>query len=184
MNLRNLTPASGCQDHTTSPYASAPFVRANCAPTLPRPPHPMPTSVTTAKRPSCGHGIIRSIPVSTKRQSGIFLRMGMDRLLVICPSGSFSITRTSTHAVILGARRVSPSNCRAHGEMDSGFAPKGAPRNDGERVSASRRPPATPQSRLLFRMRRELASASRIGKQPRSEACLTGWSPPRRNMEA
>jgi hypothetical protein len=30
-----LTPAPGCQDHTTSPSATAPFVRA-----LPRPPHP------------------------------------------------------------------------------------------------------------------------------------------------
>ena len=52
---RNLTPASRRQDHTTSPSASAPFVRALCdrsrenppcdhlaRPTLPRPPHPIP----------------------------------------------------------------------------------------------------------------------------------------------
>jgi hypothetical protein len=32
----NLTPASGRQDHTTSPSASAPFVE----PCWPRPPHP------------------------------------------------------------------------------------------------------------------------------------------------
>ncbi len=33
----NLTPAPGCQDHTTSPSTSAPFVRV-----LKRPPHPVP----------------------------------------------------------------------------------------------------------------------------------------------
>src|SRR5258708_49714 len=39
--LKNLTPASGRQDHTTSPSASASFVRALFAHlTLPRPPHP------------------------------------------------------------------------------------------------------------------------------------------------
>jgi hypothetical protein len=37
--LADLTPASGRQDHTTSPYASAPFVRTNAL-TLPRPSHP------------------------------------------------------------------------------------------------------------------------------------------------
>ena len=56
--LRWLDISNGCQDHTTSPYASAPFVRApakpltsqnppcDCrfAPTLPRPPHPVPRS--------------------------------------------------------------------------------------------------------------------------------------------
>jgi hypothetical protein len=50
----NLTPASGRQDHTTSPSALAPFVRAKrlrCV--LPRPSHPCPTSVTIAKRPFC-----------------------------------------------------------------------------------------------------------------------------------
>ena len=48
----NLTPASGCQDHTTSPSAIAPFVKG--ALSVHRIPHP--TSVTTAKRPSCGTG--------------------------------------------------------------------------------------------------------------------------------
>jgi hypothetical protein len=40
----NLTPASGCQDHTTSPSAATPFVRARIESrlTLPRPPHPAP----------------------------------------------------------------------------------------------------------------------------------------------
>jgi len=44
----NLTPASGRRDHTTSPYASAPFVKAH-----PRPPHPAARFVTIASRPSC-----------------------------------------------------------------------------------------------------------------------------------
>jgi hypothetical protein len=44
----NLTPASGCQDHTTSPSASARFVKR--AARVHRIPHP--TFVTIAKRPS------------------------------------------------------------------------------------------------------------------------------------
>jgi hypothetical protein len=46
--LKNLTPASGRQDHTTSPSASQ---RARQSRRL-RPPHPRPTFVTIAKRPS------------------------------------------------------------------------------------------------------------------------------------
>ena len=45
----NLTPASGCQDHTTSPSASAPFVKSASASTASRP-----ASVTIAKRPLVG----------------------------------------------------------------------------------------------------------------------------------
>src|ERR1700681_3259896 len=65
-----LTPASGRQDHTTSPYAAAPFVSSpfDCSQifrpalhhvarlTLPRPPHPTPRFVTIMIRPSCGLG--------------------------------------------------------------------------------------------------------------------------------
>jgi hypothetical protein len=61
----NLTPASGRQDHTTSPYAAAPFVSSpfDCSQifrpalhhvarlTLPRPPHPTPRFVTIMIRP-------------------------------------------------------------------------------------------------------------------------------------
>ena len=57
LNSANLTPASGRQDHTTSPYATTslvrvlliahrPFANPPCDPvarkTLPRPPHPSP----------------------------------------------------------------------------------------------------------------------------------------------
>ncbi len=50
--LKNLTPASGCQDHTTSPSASGALVSSTIR--VHRIPHP--TSVTTAKRPSCEAG--------------------------------------------------------------------------------------------------------------------------------
>jgi hypothetical protein len=46
-----LTPASGRQDHTTSPSALAPFVKGAFASTASRP-----TFVTIAKRPSYGTG--------------------------------------------------------------------------------------------------------------------------------
>jgi len=53
---RQLDISNGCQDHTVLPYALAPFVlravarsrktalRTHLAPTLPRPPHPLPRS--------------------------------------------------------------------------------------------------------------------------------------------
>src|ERR1700744_3577736 len=68
-SLKNLTPASGRQDHTTSPYATAPFVRAQKkrATTLPRPPHPAPTLVTTADAP-CGTGRPHKPVICLRRQ--------------------------------------------------------------------------------------------------------------------
>src|SRR6476660_7105895 len=54
----NLTPASGRQDHTTSPYASL-AVRPRASSTRrrdPRPPHPAPTFVTMANAPLSGTG--------------------------------------------------------------------------------------------------------------------------------
>jgi hypothetical protein len=109
MHLReNLAPASGRQDHTTSPSAavsaknvstawyqpaevlttteSAPFVCApfhrsrenrpaiTCAPTLPRPPHPAPTSVTFATRPSHGTGWMKVATGRGGMESEIFCR--------------------------------------------------------------------------------------------------------------
>jgi hypothetical protein len=50
--LKNLTPASGCQDHTTSPSAGN-IIRLVM---LLRPPHPAPTLVTMANAPLCGTG--------------------------------------------------------------------------------------------------------------------------------
>src|ERR1700704_82334 len=47
----SLTPAPRRQDHTSSPYASVPFVKAH-----PRPPHPAPRFVTIASAPLGGAG--------------------------------------------------------------------------------------------------------------------------------
>jgi len=58
----DLTPASGCQDHTTSPSASSALVRS--AISVHR--IPPPTSVTIAKRPSSGGG-------TTSQYSGCYL---------------------------------------------------------------------------------------------------------------
>src|SRR5712672_1533187 len=50
--IADLTPASGRQNDTTWPYASAPFVRLAIARlTPPRPPHPVPRFVTTRDPP-------------------------------------------------------------------------------------------------------------------------------------
>ena len=55
----NLTPASGRQDHTTSPSASSALVRSTIR--VHRIPHP--TSVTIAKRPSFERGMAEEIKV-------------------------------------------------------------------------------------------------------------------------
>ena len=52
----DLTPASRCQDHTTSPSVASLVVSAPL-----RPPHPAPTSVTFAKRPSVWDGTLMDI---------------------------------------------------------------------------------------------------------------------------
>jgi hypothetical protein len=68
--LADLTPASRRQDHTTSPSASARFVKR--AARVHR--IPCPTSVTIAIRPSTGTGLVRSIPASTNLESKKFTK--------------------------------------------------------------------------------------------------------------
>jgi hypothetical protein len=104
MNLRNLTPASGCQDHTTSPYALAPFVRANRAPTLPRPPHPAPTSVTIAKRPYVWDGIISLYSCFYQNEKRNIFANGDGHVFA---RGSDLPVRQFFHRVHLDARRLS-----------------------------------------------------------------------------
>src|SRR5258708_3841527 len=79
--LADLTPALGRQNDTTWPYASASFVRLAVARlTPPRPPHPCPTSVTIAKRPSVGrHGKGYASDLG-RRRSEIFLISGLDTI--------------------------------------------------------------------------------------------------------
>src|SRR6202171_3593854 len=73
-NLRRLDTSNGCQDHAVLPYALAPSscardiahgINPPCAigltPTLPRPPHPVPTFVTMANAPLLGDETARLI---------------------------------------------------------------------------------------------------------------------------
>ena len=71
---RQLGTSNGCRDHTVLPYATSavrparpvlahgvePALRSPCAPTLSRPPHPLPAFVTIAIRPSCRGGTGRA----------------------------------------------------------------------------------------------------------------------------
>ena len=70
----NLTPASGCQDHTSSPSASAPFVIGASASTASRP-----AAVTIATRPSVGRDGCEYACDLGLRKNRIFFRKGLDR---------------------------------------------------------------------------------------------------------
>src|ERR1700726_1543100 len=97
--LENLTPASGRQDHTTSPSAPAPLVLRH----HPHPSHPAPTSVTTrtpllSRRDSASRKF--DLPDG---ESEIFFAAGLDRkksraAQVICPSGKSLRTARSYDA--------------------------------------------------------------------------------------
>src|SRR3954462_6511732 len=81
----SLTPASGRQDHTTSPSASAPFVSSTAGVhRIPRP-----TFVTTAKRPSLwardGGSSRFDLP---EAKAECFFKQGWTAISVICPSGT------------------------------------------------------------------------------------------------
>ena len=124
----DLTPASGCQDHTTSPSAAAPFVcvlrpktqlRRCCRV------HriPCPTFVTIAKRPSVGRDGVGSRSDLGLRRSRIFLQRGLDRLMgdlpvgqISGPSGNRIAARGSanTSAVVKAPPHVVPANAGAH----------------------------------------------------------------------
>ena len=63
-------------------------LRSHRAPTLPRPPHPIPTFVTIAIRPSFRAGMARACRADLPDgESGIFFARGLDRKSLICPSG-------------------------------------------------------------------------------------------------
>jgi hypothetical protein len=109
LNSANLTPASGRQDHTTSPYAATslvrslliahgPFANPPCDPvarkTLPRPPHPHPAFLTIMIRPSVGWDARICRDDLPDGESEIFLQRGLDRVWVICPSGCFVAARS------------------------------------------------------------------------------------------
>ena len=66
----NLTPASGRQDHTTSPSASAPLVFARCS----RPSHPVPNVRDDRETPLWRDGMARYEPVIWVRDQQQMLR--------------------------------------------------------------------------------------------------------------
>src|SRR5258707_6603788 len=96
---RQLDTSNGCRDHTVLPYALAPFVcallsahgrppcehtRADAKASTASPP----TFVTTRDRPSCRERTGRAGSADLPDEgSGIFFSKGLDRFLLICPSG-------------------------------------------------------------------------------------------------
>src|SRR5229473_3601939 len=88
----NLTPASGRQDHTTSPSAKASFVRAHFARlTLPRPSHPAPNVRDDREAPLlwARDGRVLEVIWGARKQK-YFCKRGWTAKSLICPSGSNS----------------------------------------------------------------------------------------------
>jgi hypothetical protein len=84
ISFTNLTPASGRQDHTTSPSAEKRSRQQRCL----RPSHPCPTFVTIAKRPSVWAGMAIDMQVIWVRsEPEYFCEGGWTGKPVICPSG-------------------------------------------------------------------------------------------------
>src|SRR5712664_1438824 len=100
----NLTPASGRQDHTTSPYAatsfvSSPFDRSQafrqpalqprCAPNAAASTASLPASVTIMIRPSGGVGWREFVEmICPSGEAKYFCKQGWTTNSLICPSGN------------------------------------------------------------------------------------------------
>jgi hypothetical protein len=95
--------ASGPHDFAVRKCAVRPHQCWRCGAL--RPSHPAPTSVTTAKRPSCEAGWRINKTVSTERRNEIFLRRGLDRksqgLLIDLPVGQITARETRERPVAL-----------------------------------------------------------------------------------
>jgi hypothetical protein len=120
----HLAPASERQDHAISPSAGSLIRRArNCACGYRVHRIPLPTSVTTAKRPSCGNGTATNVNlIWGLREAIYFCREGWTGFCkgeVICPTGSHTtrhiaterrcehaIQRTSKHGVATSSLRA------------------------------------------------------------------------------
>jgi len=86
---RNLTPASGRQDHTISPYASATLVsRSICV-------HRIPPRIRDDRDPPLSSGETREAKplICPTRQRECFLRADLTAFWVICPSRCFVAAR-------------------------------------------------------------------------------------------
>jgi len=78
-SLADLTPASGCQDHTTSPCARAPFVRTKIrAQRLASIAARLTSGDDWPKRPSSSRRDAGIMHIILKNGSRIFLRQGLD----------------------------------------------------------------------------------------------------------
>ena len=97
--LKNLTPASGRQDHTPSPSASSAFVsHAICVHRI-----PLPTSVTIAIRPSCGGGTAARKHNFRFSERKMFRHAGLTTQISLNPLAKLDFTR----------RRFSPPESRS-----------------------------------------------------------------------
>ena len=138
LRLRQLGTSNGCQDHTVLPYATAPFVlRAGARSRITRP------AITLARRRCRVHRIPSRVRDDRETPllgwdgtdfsfdlpdglSGIFFAEGLDRISVICPTGSLC-----RHSGACEARARNPSDSTLRREIDSGLVLR-TPRNDGE----------------------------------------------------
>jgi hypothetical protein len=116
----NLTPASGRQDHTSSPSASAPFVIGASASTASRL-----ASVTIANRPSVRRdGESYSFDLGFGKTE-IFLQRGLDREKaaggLICPSGRHIASPRRIHAGIVRPKLLLASLCKKATRMAAGL---------------------------------------------------------------
>jgi len=93
-NPATLTPASGRQDHTTSPSASSAFV--SHAISVHR--IPLPTSVTIAIRPSCGGGTAGRKHNFCFSESEIFRRGELTTQIGLNPLGKLDFRRSEFQA--------------------------------------------------------------------------------------
>jgi hypothetical protein len=136
---RDLTPASGRQDHTTSPSASAPFVKGTSTSTAPR------SNVRDdGRRPSSGTGWRQYADDLPRKESEKFLAKGLDSDLGVSPLYFSSRDTTSRDSSVRNrAREDAPPGAGSEsitpvvlflpnsdtGTMDSGFVLR-MPRND------------------------------------------------------
>jgi hypothetical protein len=86
----------------------------DCAPTLPRPPHPVPTSVTIAKRPSVWDGMAGVLElIWAFREAVYFSGKDWTTQITLIPHENFALTRIGPHSARPGARRWARANtCR------------------------------------------------------------------------
>src|ERR1700687_5973399 len=92
--LKNLTPASRRQDHTTSPSASAPFVKGASASTA-----SCPASVTISSRPSVGQDGRGNKVICANTEAQYFSQRGSTGKSLICPPGRIQLCRVGKGAL-------------------------------------------------------------------------------------